>query len=138
MSQINKNLFDASFRGPTRVKAPYTDRTCIITSKDLHAMLLRIFYRAAHSHNKSENLLALAAFLLEIAIDYTNDETVSCSTVDCASGGASTPQNISRDIPALLNCFPRSDRDVRLSQEFNNRLDLLTNKIGCVSNFFLL
>lgn len=97
------------FRLPKRVKPPYTDPACILTSKVLHAMLLGIFYRAVHSHNISENLLALAVFLLEIAVDYKNDETQSCTTVDCTSGTPSTSFSAGRDTPELLNCFPNNN-----------------------------
>lgn len=97
------------FRVPKKVKAPYTDPACILTSKVLHAMLLGIFYRAVNSHNISENLLALAVFLLEIAVDYKNEETQSCTTVDCTSGTPSTSFSASRDIPELLNCFPNNN-----------------------------
>lgn len=97
------------FRVPKKVKAPYTDPACILTSKVLHAMVLGIFYRAVNSHNISENLLALAVFLLEIAVDYKNEETQSCTIVDCTSGIPSTSFSTTRDTPELLNCFPNNN-----------------------------
>lgn len=96
------------FRLPKKVKPPYHDPACILTSKVLHAMLLGIFYRAVHSHNISENLLALAVFLLEMAVDFSNENATN-TAIDCTTGKASTSYYTGHDIPELLNCYPTNN-----------------------------
>lgn len=94
------------FRLPKPIKKPYTDPAAVLTSKILHAMLLGIFYRAVNSHNISENLLALAIFLLEVAVDFTiNESSSSASALESATPSSSTHH----DVPELLNCYPNNN-----------------------------
>lgn len=92
------------FRIPPPVNLAYSDPACILHSRVLHAALLGILYRAVHSHNVSEHMLALAVFLLEIAVTYT-DESASSTVIECGRS-SSTASRDDRELPELLNCFP--------------------------------
>lgn len=109
------------FRLPNAVGKEYSDPACILNSKVLHSMLLCIFYKAVHVHNVSENLLALAVFLLEIAvtINENKNENVMESAPNSTSAG-----NQSCDAPELLNCYP--------SNNLSENLRLTVGKISLV------
>lgn len=107
------------FRLPNPVGKGYSNPACILDSKVFHSMLLGIFYRSVHVHNVSENLLALAVFLLEMAVSFSDKESkISSSIIECLpphdrrSTGASsstTFQNEQQphpDTPELMNCYP--------------------------------
>lgn len=96
------------FRLPNAVGKEYSDPACILNSKVLHSMLLGIFYRAVHVHNVSENLLALAVFLLEMALSISDDQSKNSSTVESASSTSSSGYQ-SCDAPDLLNCYPSNN-----------------------------
>lgn len=97
------------FRLPNKIVGKqYSDPACILNSRVLHATLLGIFHRAIQSHNNvSEHLLALAVFLLEIAV--TNCDNSSNSVLECPNVGYSqsnSPYRNDRETPELLNCYP--------------------------------
>lgn len=107
------------FRLPRVVGQGFSDPCCILNSKVFHATLLAIFYRAVHSHNVSEHLLALSVFLLEIAVDMnnnlSNDALVECERLaNCSRSG--------RDAPELLHCYP--------SDCLNENLRLFVSKVS--------
>ncbi|XP_055590572.1 E3 ubiquitin-protein ligase Ubr3-like, partial [Uranotaenia lowii] len=93
------------FRLPSSCGKFYSDPKSILTSRVLHAMLLAIFYRAVHTHSASEHMLALAVFLLEMAV--SNCETNRDSGTELESGsGRRTSLESRESIPELLNCYP--------------------------------
>uniref|UniRef100_A0A7G3AHS3 E3 ubiquitin-protein ligase n=1 Tax=Lutzomyia longipalpis TaxID=7200 RepID=A0A7G3AHS3_LUTLO len=91
------------FRLPAPVGEAYSDPSSLLTSRVFHATILSIFHRAVHSHNVSEHLIALAVFLLEIAV--TNTEKWSRSSVVERGRGHAAARS-ARDPPELLNCYP--------------------------------
>lgn len=106
------------FRLPNNVGSGYSDPACILNTKVFHSMILGILYRAVHVQNISENLLALAIFLLEIAVTSTSKEPRS-SVLECATDGNSAAShshaasssipvagNFRNDIQELMNCYP--------------------------------
>lgn len=50
-------------------KSAYVSPTRLLNTKVMHAAVLAILYRAMSQQNVAENLLALAVFLLEVAVD---------------------------------------------------------------------
>ncbi|KAL7047669.1 hypothetical protein ACKWTF_003079 [Chironomus riparius] len=101
------------FRLPNAVGAGYTDPSCVLNTKVFHSIILGILYRAVNVRNVSEHLMALAIFLLELAVTKTNKDTEK-STLECnprASSTSSTFNNSNmdqqhKDIPDLFNCYP--------------------------------
>lgn len=91
------------FRIPGPVGPAYSDPSCILHSRILHAAILGILYRAVHSHNVSEHMLALAVFLLEMAVTFTDnipkEFALECGRIPSASSS-------SNEIPELLNAYP--------------------------------
>lgn len=92
------------FRLPNDVGAGYTDPACILNTKVFHSMMLGILYRAVHVRNVSEQLLALAIFLLEIGV--TNSKKEPRSTVLESTLNTSTHAGESSENPLLMNCYP--------------------------------
>ncbi|GAB0095755.1 E3 ubiquitin-protein ligase [Sergentomyia squamirostris] len=90
------------FRVPTAVGRAYSDPSSMLTSRVFHATILSIFHRAVHSHNVSEHLIALAVFLLEIAVANA-EKWVKSSVLEC--GRIFEASNSGRP-PELLNCYP--------------------------------
>lgn len=115
------------FRLPGAVGYSYTDPSCILHSQVLHAALLGILYRAVHSHNVSEHMLALAVFLLEMAVT-TTDTTANKDTVlECGRTNNASGNRNSIDPPELLNCYPGD----RLSENLRytvSRISLTPNE----------
>uniref|UniRef100_A0A182JDL2 E3 ubiquitin-protein ligase n=1 Tax=Anopheles atroparvus TaxID=41427 RepID=A0A182JDL2_ANOAO len=115
------------FRMPGSCGPAYSDPGAVLGSRILHATILVIFYRAVHTHSVSEHMLALAVFLLEMAVSAagaaggeaaTSRSTVgdsgaaggSTSAVDSsahagaeASGGSNAREPA---VPDLLDCYP--------------------------------
>uniref|UniRef100_A0A2M4A6W9 E3 ubiquitin-protein ligase n=1 Tax=Anopheles triannulatus TaxID=58253 RepID=A0A2M4A6W9_9DIPT len=82
------------FRLPSPCGPAYSDPAAILSSRILHAIILAIFYRAVHTHNVSEHMLALAVFLLEMAVCTASaaggEAATSHSTVGDATAGVVT------------------------------------------------
>uniref|UniRef100_A0A2M3Z193 E3 ubiquitin-protein ligase n=1 Tax=Anopheles braziliensis TaxID=58242 RepID=A0A2M3Z193_9DIPT len=82
------------FRLPSPCGPAYSDPAAILSSRILHAVILAIFYRAVHTHNVSEHMLALAVFLLEMAVCTASaaggEAATSHSTVGDATVGVGT------------------------------------------------
>ncbi|XP_055371277.1 E3 ubiquitin-protein ligase Ubr3 isoform X2 [Condylostylus longicornis] len=96
------------FRLPRPVGEQFSDPCCILNSRVFHSTILAILHRAVNSHNISEHLLALAVFLLEIAVENsdnlkTNKDTISECERNTSGGYYSRS---SRDAPELLQCYP--------------------------------
>ncbi|XP_017085312.1 E3 ubiquitin-protein ligase Ubr3 isoform X2 [Drosophila eugracilis] len=63
------------FRLPQALPATssFSDPCKILNSRVFHSTILSIFFRAVHTRDVSEHLLALAVFLLEIAVETSDD-----------------------------------------------------------------
>lgn len=100
------------FRLPNDVSKGYSDPACILNTKVFHSMILGILNRAVHMKNVSEHLLALAIFLLEIAVKSTKREPRS-SVLECSPPVTSNTQfnrvQEQSDIPELMNCYPSNN-----------------------------
>lgn len=99
------------FRLPNDVGTGYSDPACILNTKVFHSMMLGILYRAVHVRNVSEHLMALAIFLLEIAVTSVKKETRS-TVIECkplSPPKASTFLNESSEVPELMNCYPSNN-----------------------------
>lgn len=98
------------FRMPAPVGFGYSDPSCLLQSRVLHSMLLSVLYRAVTLNNVSEHMLALAVFLLEMAVCSTQDHTENMATVIEAcprrTGRANADADTMDDPPELLQCFP--------------------------------
>ncbi|XP_055914152.1 E3 ubiquitin-protein ligase Ubr3 isoform X3 [Eupeodes corollae] len=94
------------FRLPRPVGKAFGDPCRILNSRVFHSTILSIFFRAVHSRDVSEHLLALAVFLLEIAVE-VSDEPSNGAIVECESAYQQAFYSFSRrDPPKLLQCFP--------------------------------
>lgn len=131
----SKNKMPASgnlwppFRLPHAVGSSFTDPCRILNSRLFHSTILSIFFRAVHTRDVSEHLLALAVFLLEIAVETSSDINSGASQ---ASGSASVspvamvecePQHKAgyyysgsrgREPPKLFNCYPTDNLSCNL------------------------
>jgi len=56
------------FRQPAPVSLDYDDPRIVLRSRVFHAMILIILYKAVNGHNISEHVMALAIYLLEMAV----------------------------------------------------------------------
>lgn len=56
------------FRHPVPVSSNYDDPRLVLRSKVFHAMIYIILYKSVNGHNVSENVMALAIYLLEMAV----------------------------------------------------------------------
>ncbi|XP_014216341.1 E3 ubiquitin-protein ligase Ubr3 [Copidosoma floridanum] len=56
------------FRHPAPVSADYDDPRLVLRSKVFHAMIFVILYKAVNGQNISEHVMALAVYLLEMAV----------------------------------------------------------------------
>lgn len=110
------------FRIPGPVGPAYCDPSCLLHSRILHAAILGILYRAVHSHNVSEHMLALAVFLLELAVTFT-DNIPKEFALEC--GRISSTSSSSNEIPELLNAYP--------GDCLNENLRLHVNRIALTS-----
>lgn len=98
------------FRLPNEVGKGYSDPACILNTKVFHSIILGILNRAVHAKNVSEQLLALAIFLLEIAV--TSAKKVSQSSVlECKHPSTSSSSFVQDqlDTPELMNCYPSNN-----------------------------
>lgn len=100
------------FRLPNDVGSGYSDPACILNTKVFHSMMLGILYRAVHVRNVSEHLMALAIFLLEIAVTSSKKETRT-SVLECtppsASNTSTHTQEHQAEVPELMNCYPSNN-----------------------------
>lgn len=100
------------FRLPGAVGFGYSDPACILRSRVLHSMLLSVLFRAVTLNNVSEHMLALAVFLLEMAVSTTQEQTENMATVieacpkRSSSSRANTDADSVDDAPELLQCYP--------------------------------
>lgn len=95
------------FRIPSEVGSLYSDPACVLNTKIFHSMILGILYRAVHVKNISENLMALAIFLLEIAVTKSKKDSWS-TTVECSSLNLSSKSDSSVP-PELMNSYPSNN-----------------------------
>lgn len=94
------------FRLPNAVGSGFSNPDGVLNTKVFHSMMLGILYRAVHVRNVSEQLLALAIFLLEIAVN-SNKETelnVECSPSTAANKFDHLEEQT--ELPDLMNCYP--------------------------------
>lgn len=113
------------FRLPNAVGVGYSDPSCILNTKVFHSIILGILYRAVHVRNVSEHLMALAIFLLELAVTTSNKDSEN-STLESASSSFGM-DSIHKDMPDLFNCYPGNNLYENLSLHVNN-LTLGTNE----------
>ncbi|XP_058064446.1 E3 ubiquitin-protein ligase Ubr3 [Anopheles bellator] len=128
------------FRLPSPCGPAYSDPGVVLCSRIFHATILAIFYRAVHTHNVSEHMLALAVFLLEMAVSKAGavggDATTSRSTVGDATYVSGSLKNRSTNVnevpistyacsvPNLLSCYPSNCLSDNLKMTVN-RISLL-------------
>ncbi|XP_026827990.1 E3 ubiquitin-protein ligase Ubr3 isoform X2 [Ooceraea biroi] len=74
------------FRHPAPVSLSYDDPRIVLRSRVFHTMILIIFYKAVNGHNISEYVMALAVYLLEMAVVTAKGPDKSMSQY---TGGAS-------------------------------------------------
>lgn len=121
----SKNKMPASgnlwppFRLPRPVGPAFTDPCRILSSRVFHSTILSILYRAVHSRDVSEHLLALAIFLLEIAIETTEDSTSTgndnAAVVECEDQHSNSYRfGMRRDPPKLFKCYPTDNLSCNL------------------------
>lgn len=94
------------FRLPNEVGNGFSNPNGVLNSKVFHSMMLGILYRAVHVRNVSEQLLALAVFLLEVAVN-ANKETklnIECSPSSTINNSAHSEEQ--HELPDLMNCYP--------------------------------
>ncbi|XP_020708415.2 E3 ubiquitin-protein ligase Ubr3 [Athalia rosae] len=56
------------FRHPAPVSSDYDDPRIVLRSRVFHAMIFVVLYKAVNGHNISEHVMALAVYLLEMAV----------------------------------------------------------------------
>lgn len=69
------------FRLPTPVSHPYTDPRLMLLSRVVQGVLFVIFYKAVHTSQLSDQVVALAVYLLEMALSVC--ESGDSSAVSC-------------------------------------------------------
>ncbi|XP_055526440.1 E3 ubiquitin-protein ligase Ubr3 [Wyeomyia smithii] len=98
------------FRLPSSCGKVYSDPASVLSSRVLHAMLLAILYRAVHTLSVSEHMLALAVFLLEMAVCNCETNRDSGSELECRGSSTGSRRRVSEEnrepVPELLNCYP--------------------------------
>lgn len=121
----SKNRMPASgnlwppFRLPRPVGAAFSDPCRILNSRVFHSTILSILFRAVHSRDVSEHLLALAIFLLEIAIE-TSEDTKSTGGDKTAVAECEDQHKpcylfgMRRDPPKLFKCYPTDNLSCNL------------------------
>lgn len=103
------------FRPPRPVGGAFTDPCRILNSRIFHSTILSILFRAVHSRDVSEHLLALAIFLLEIAVDTSEDKGAgneNAAMVECDSKNKAYMRR--RDPPKLFQCYPTDNLSCNL------------------------
>lgn len=99
------------FRLPNEVGTGFSNPNCILNTKVFHSMMLGILYRAVHVRNVSEHLMALAIFLLEIAVSSSHKESRS-TALECSNTSSnSTPKHDEEPMehPELMQCYPTNN-----------------------------
>ncbi|XP_052850174.1 E3 ubiquitin-protein ligase Ubr3 isoform X2 [Drosophila gunungcola] len=116
------------FRLPQALPATssFSDPCKILNSRVFHSTILSIFFRAVHTRDVSEHLLALAVFLLEIAVETSEDVGGSGTGGDRAppaltamvesSGGPGYHGYGSgrQEPPKLFQCYPTDNLSCNL------------------------
>lgn len=121
----SKNKMPASgnlwppFRLPRPVGPAFSDPCRILSSRVFHSTVLSILYRAVHSRDVSEHLLALAIFLLEIAVETSEDTkpsgTDNAAIVECEDQHKPCYRfGMRRDPPKLFKCYPTDNLSCNL------------------------
>lgn len=59
------------FRIPSAVAHPYSDPRLVLLSRVVQGVLFVIFYKAVHTSQLSDQMVALAVYLLEMAVSVT-------------------------------------------------------------------
>lgn len=72
------------FRHPAPVSPDYDDPRVVLRTRVFHTMIFIILYKAVKGHNISEHVMALAIYLLEMAVitAETPDKSVSETNFD--------------------------------------------------------
>jgi len=102
----------------------FSDPCKILNSRIFHSTILSIFFRAVHTRDVSEHLLALAVFLLEIAVE-TSDDVGSgtgdrappalAAVVESSSGPGYHGYGTGRhEPPKLFHCYPTDNLSCNL------------------------
>ncbi|XP_017485331.1 PREDICTED: E3 ubiquitin-protein ligase UBR3-like [Rhagoletis zephyria] len=107
------------FRMPRPVGAAFSDPCRILNSRVFHSTILSILFRAVHSRDVSEHLLALAIFLLEVAVEKSEDTNGAsndkAAVVECEpKGKPGYPFAMRRDPPKLFHCYPTDNLSCNL------------------------
>ena len=121
----SKNRMPASgnlwppFRLPRPVGPAFSDPCRILGSRVFHSTILSILYRAVHSRDVSEHLLALAVFLLEIAVETSEDTKLkgsdNAAVVECEDQNKPCYRfGMRRDPPKLFKCYPTDNLSCNL------------------------
>lgn len=63
-----KNTPWPPFRHPTPVASSYDDPRLVLRSKIFHAAMFVVLYKAVSGRNNNEHVMALATYLLEMAV----------------------------------------------------------------------
>uniref|UniRef100_A0A6P4F644 E3 ubiquitin-protein ligase n=1 Tax=Drosophila rhopaloa TaxID=1041015 RepID=A0A6P4F644_DRORH len=114
------------FRLPQALPATssFSDPCKILNSRVFHSTILSIFFRAVHTRDVSEHLLALAVFLLEIAVE-TSDDVGNCpgdrappalaAMVESSGGPGYHGYGSGRqEPPKLFQCYPTDNLSCNL------------------------
>ncbi|XP_034123903.1 E3 ubiquitin-protein ligase Ubr3 [Drosophila guanche] len=108
----------------------FTDPCRILNSRVFHSTILSIFFRAVHTRDVSEHLLALAVFLLEMAVETSSDvgdspPAAAAAMVECSGGGGGAGgyhhgYNQGRqEPPRLFQCYPTDNLSCNLRHVVN-------------------
>lgn len=114
------------FRIPGEVGKLYSDPACVLNTKTFHSIILGILYRAVHAKNISENLMALAIFLLEVAVTRSKKESWP-TTLECSPNTAKTDSSVP---PELMNSYPSNN----LFENLCLHIDKITTRIVDTQN----
>ncbi|XP_014472841.1 PREDICTED: E3 ubiquitin-protein ligase UBR3 isoform X2 [Dinoponera quadriceps] len=77
------------FRHPAPVSPDYDDPRIVLRTRVFHAMALIILYKAVNGHNISEHVMALAVYLLEMAVITAEAPDKSVNPLCQYTGGSS-------------------------------------------------
>lgn len=94
------------YRLPRPVGKAFKDPCQLLNSKVFHSIILSILYRAHHTHNVSEQILSLAVFLLEIAVEKCEDWSLDKALLEYSS---SSKEFSRRGVPEILSCYPTNN-----------------------------
>ncbi|XP_046744693.1 E3 ubiquitin-protein ligase Ubr3 isoform X1 [Diprion similis] len=78
------------FRHPAPVSSDYDDPRLVLRSRVFHAMILVVLHKSVNGHNVSEHIMALAIYLLEMAVMTAEVPEKSTNPVCRYSGGGVT------------------------------------------------